>query len=348
LNRRTEIFFIGSYTEMLAEDFGGKGEGIYTVEMNMMTGQVKVLSTYFLRNPAYFVRKEHFLYVVSELENPSEAKITAFYIKEDHQLEFANVQNVKGSLPCHVNILNDNVFVACYGSGNVLNFPLTEDGEILKSKYDFHHVGSSINADRQEAPHAHQIAIHPDGKHFFVPDLGIDKIKVYGFENEILKPIPELDIVITEGLGPRHMVFNSKGDMAYVMNELTGTVAVLKLHNAKFECISLNKALPETFTETPAGSAIRIHPNGKYLYTANRTIDILTVFQIEGDNLNLLNYQYTNGKTIREFHITTNGLWLIACLQDSNEVVSYHILENGLLEERNRTNTITSPVCVCF
>lgn len=348
LNSNKLHFFIGSYTEMLTEDFGGSGEGIYSVEMDIDTGEIKVSSSFKITNPAYLVSNKDKLYAVSEVESCKNPKVTAFEIQQNGLLTYVNEQRIEGSLPCHVNFHNKTLFIACYGSGNLLSFPLNAKGEILESNHNFSHTGKSINTLRQEAPHAHQVVVCPNGKHLFVPDLGIDKIKGYTFENEELRPKQELDVAIPNGNGPRHMVFNSKGDLAYVMNELTGKVAVLQIEETRYNCIELYNTLPDIFKETPSGAAIRINPNGKFLYVANRTIDCVTIFKIIENKLQLLTYQYTNGKTIREFNITPNGNWLIACLQDSNEVISYKIEPNGLLEEKSRTNNIVSPVCVCF
>ncbi|GAB1858576.1 lactonase family protein [Flavobacteriaceae bacterium MHTCC 0001] len=341
-------FFIGSYTEMLTHDFGGSGEGIYTVEMDVITGEISVLSTYVLRNPAYLALKDGILYAITEVEQHKGAKVSALKVKGEGKLELMNAQSVVGSLPCHINIIQNRLMVACYGTGNVLTFPLSAMGEILEYDANFKHKGSSVNVLRQEAPHAHQIVYHPEGQHVFVPDLGIDTIKVYRLENDGLTPEPKHDVHLPKGHGPRHMVFNAKGDLGYVMNELTGNVAVLKRIGGVFESVSLYKALPDTFNDVPSGAAIRLHPNGKFLYVANRTINTITIFKVEGDKLQLLDHQYMHGKTVREFNITPNGDWLIACMQDSNEVISYRIQPNGLLVEKSRNTNITSPVCVCF
>ena len=42
-------------------------------------------------------------------------------------------------------------------------------------------------------------------------------------ESELI-PNEEKDISITKGRGPRHMVFNKDGKLAYVLNELSGAV----------------------------------------------------------------------------------------------------------------------------
>lgn len=344
----TLVFFIGSYTEMLTEDFGGSGAGIYTVELNMKTGELSVLNTFSIRNPAYLKSSGNALYAITEVEQHKTPKVSAFKINNKQNLEFVNEQIVDGSLPCHVDLHDNNLLIACYGSGNLLGFEIDGDDAIKPHKYNFKHEGSSVNKTRQEVPHAHQVAIHPNKMQIFVPDLGIDTVKAYRFEHGILEATPDYDISIPKGNGPRHMVFNKKGGLAYVMNELTGQVALLKLNTVKFECEEMYASLPKDFKGLPSGSAIRIHPNGKFLYVANRTVDAITIFRIKEAALEILEYHYIDGKTIREFNITPNGEWLIACMQDSNEVISYKILESGVLKEKRRTSKIISPVCVCF
>ena len=46
-------FFIGSYTEYPIPGFGGIGHGIYSVELNTETGELRTLHTIKARNPSY-------------------------------------------------------------------------------------------------------------------------------------------------------------------------------------------------------------------------------------------------------------------------------------------------------
>ncbi len=333
---------------MLSEDFGGKGHGIYTVQIHHETGELKVLHTFPSTNPAYLALSDDHthIYALTEVHDYENPKIKAFKIQEDYSLKFINEQAIDGSLPCHIVYANKCLLIACYGSGNVLLFPLNEDGEIRPHNQNHQHQGHSINVSRQEAPHAHQVMIHPNGNDVFVPDLGIDKIKAYKLNDIVLTAISENDIAVNKGGGPRHMVFNQAGDLGYVINELTGDISIIKQTQDRFEFLKSVKSLPDTFKETPSASAIRIHPNGTHLYAANRTFDAITIFKINGEALELQSFQSTQGKTIREFNIILNGSWLIACLQDSDEVISYRIQSNGELIEHHRSNHILSPVCV--
>ena len=116
----------------------------------------------------------------------------------------------------------------------------------------------------------------------------------------------------------------------------------------KFMQIGSYSSLPSSYKELPSASAIRIHPNGSFLYIANRNFDAITIFGIKGDSLEVLEYQHTNGEEIREFNISPSGKWLIACHQNSNDTIVYSIKGDGKLTEVYRTKEIKTPVCVTF
>jgi len=344
------IIYIGTYSEVLVPGFGGKGKGIYTLELDNQTGQLSLLHTTKTINSAYLVvsKNREYMYAIKEVFQEKKPVVKAYQINQDYTLEFLNEQSIFGSLPCHIEYHNNAVLVACYGTGNILRFPINTNGQLLKSSHNFKHVGSSINKERQEAPHAHQTVIHPNGKYAFVADLGIDTIKTYQIGIDNIEPNESLDIAIPKGLGPRHIVFNKEGTIGYLINELTGDISILKKEEETFTFLKNVNSLPATYKKKPSSSAIRIHPNGKILYVGNRTLDAITIFTINNDDLELVDYQYTQGKTLREFNISPNGNWLIACLQDSNETIVYSIQSNGKLLEKYRTEAVTSPVCVAF
>ncbi|ARV16579.1 lactonase family protein [Polaribacter sp. SA4-12] len=344
------IVFIGSYTEMIAPGFGGKGIGISTLELNDKTGDLKLLHSCKTLNPGYLAISDdkQFLYTFTEVIQEKKPKVKAFKIKDDYSLEFINEHPVSGSLPCHIESINNTVFISCYGTGNVLRYTTDSQGKLVEETHNFKHKGSSINEERQEAPHAHQVAIHPNKKLIFIPDLGIDKVKTYALKDENFKPIKELDIDTNLGFGPRHIVFNKDGDLGYLISELTGEISILKNENSVFKPIENVNSLPKYFTKNPSASAIRIHPNNKFLYAGNRTIDAITIFKIIADSLELVDHQFTEGKTLREFNISKDGNWLIACLQDSDETIVYRINSDGKLSEKQRTKEIKSGVCAIF
>ncbi|WP_139059121.1 lactonase family protein [Polaribacter reichenbachii] len=343
------ILFIGGYTEMLTPTFGGHSEGIYTLSFNENTGALSLLHITKTRNPGYLVISDckQFLYTFTEVVREKNPVVKAYRIESNFSLTYLNELAIEGSLPCHISYKNNAVFLACYGSGSVSRFLVDVNGRLLKETHHFTHKGSSVNKERQEMAHAHQVLFHPKKKELYVADLGIDAIKTYNIDNGFLS-IKEKDIITKKGFGPRHIVFSENGKLGYCIGELTGEIAILKEEKEKYIPIKYVQSLPKHFSETPSASALRIHPNQQFLYAANRTLDAITIFSILVDDLVLLDYQFTNGKTLREFHILPSGKWLIACLQDSDETVVYQIKNDGTLIEKNRTTLVKSGVCIAF
>ena len=343
-------FFIGSFTQFLSPEIVGSGAGISTVQLSEETGVLSVLHTKKTINSSYLTisADNNYLYCNTEVIEEEYPVVQAYRINDDFSLEFLNEQPIKGGCPCHIEVFDNRILVACYISGNVLEYPLDESGKLMKCTKNHKHSGSSVNLERQEAAHAHQVAIHPNKEDVYVCDLGIDTIKAYGVQETPLVSNKLKDIEVVKGGGPRHLVFNRDGSLGYVINELTAAVSVLKYIRNKFKQIGSYSTLPDSYKDLPSASAIRIHPNGSFLYIANRNFDAITIFRIKGDSLELLDYQHTNGKEIREFNISPNGNWLIACHQNSNDTIVYKIKPDGKLMEVHRTEAIKTPVCVAF
>ena len=344
------IVFIGSYTEYIVPGFGGKGAGIYTVDLDTNSGALKVLHTKKTTNPSYMALSDDnkFLYCVNETLEPLRSKIQSFKVNKDYSLELVDEQSINGSLSCHIAFVNNSLVVSNYGSGSVVQCETDGSGKILNNISSFQHVGRSINEERQEGPHAHHAVLHPNEQEVFVCDLGLDLIKSYTFHENKLVAKPTNDIEISKGNGPRHLVFNRNGSLGYVINELSGKVMVLEEREGRFRYVESYDTLPLSGEKIPSASAIRIHPNGRYLYAANRALDSITAFKIVKNELEVLNYYYTDGITLREFNISNDGKWLIACHQDSRNTVVFEIKEDGILIKKSQTKNIVSPVCAVF
>ncbi len=343
-------FFVGSYTKPTNKKMTSIGNGIYSLILNTNTGEIDCLSTEYCCNPSYLIISENrkILYCVTEIGELDGPNIIAYKINEDYSLSNLNEQSIKGGFPCHLEKFDSNILVACYETGNIIRFPLDSSGGLLVSKENYYHKGSSVMIHRQQSPHAHQIAIQPLTNNIYVCDLGIDFIKAYGLKSGSLHPVESKDIKMPDGSGPRHLVFNKNGNLAYVLNELSGTVLVLNYKNGSFKAIYSYNSLPEDYFGEPSSSAIRLHPNGAFLYTANRVLEAITVFKVVADKLQLVGFHYTRGKELREFNISPDGEWLIACHQNSHDIIVFRILENGTLVEISRTKKILSPVCIAF
>ena len=112
----------------------------------------------------------------------------------------------------------------------------------MKAKADSH-VNHSRNdaaaqAERQGDPHSHAIVLEPTtGNIAYVPDLGMDLIRQFHFDEEtgVVTPCGEIISGVKTGgraLGPRYITFAKEMSFCYVVNELSSQVAVFE-YNAE-------------------------------------------------------------------------------------------------------------------
>ncbi len=351
--------FVGCYTKKINEELVGKGEGIYSLEFNQTSGQIKLIDVLPCLNPSYLTISNNgkFLYAIEEIPLNESPKIKAFKVNpkgNTPSLTLINEQDLPGSYSCHLSLSNTqtHLAVASYMSANVLVYPIDSNGGILPFTQNIQHEGSGPNKLRQEAPHAHMI--YPYGsKGIFVVDLGLDVAKYYALEESTGKMIEsqELDISVQKGAGARHMVIDPDSDFAFVFSELSTEIFSFRMVGKRFEFLEAVDTLPEDSTDTPSGAAIRIHPNGKYLYVSNRSNNSITIFQFDkqSEKLSLLAYEASGGKTPREINIDPSGKWLLVANMDSDNIVVFSINQsNGLLKKNNVFKGINSACCIQF
>src|SRR6266550_2447954 len=124
-------------------------------------------------------------------------------------------QATLGTNPCYVDVDASGRFVliANYTGGNVTVFPIQRDGSLGEATDTKQYQGSSINRDRQEAPHAHCIVLDPTNQFAYSCDLGADKIMIFRFDarsGKLLAGTPPW-VQVKPGAGPRHLAFDSAG-----------------------------------------------------------------------------------------------------------------------------------------
>ncbi|MFY8216977.1 MAG: lactonase family protein, partial [Chthoniobacterales bacterium] len=181
----SEPFLIGTYTSG-AE--ASASRGIYSAVLNTSNGTItdlklaaEVASPSFL---AYHPTLDVIYAVVEAAEFNSEpgGGIVAFS-RDAATMEWKPLSNqaVGGQSPCHLALdpTGQVVVTANYGDGTVSVFPVKADGSIGPRSQFIQHVKPGANASQQRAAHAHGITFSPDSQFVFVPDLGLDQIKIY-------------------------------------------------------------------------------------------------------------------------------------------------------------------------
>ncbi len=346
------ILYIGTYTEILVDGFGGHAKGIYCYNFDSENGELEYRNTTPTRNPSYLSidHKQRTLYAVEEAFMANNPKIHAFKIHKDHSLTHLNEQNVPGGLPCHLtSVGNGIVLVAGYESGHVAGFNTSEVGKLQPCSFVIQHKGKSIHPDRQQEAHAHMIARDLTSSQIAVCDLGLDKVLFYKLLHEAgkIRLIIDHAVQIPAGNGPRHIAFHPNGRFAFVMNELRASISLLEKKENQWQALGLYSALPGNNQQNAAGSAIRIHPSGQFVYGANRGTNSISIFYFnrEKKSLQVKDHHFTGGATPRDFILSPDGRWLLAGHQDSDSIMIYQIhSETGLLEKKQEYQ-VTSPVC---
>jgi len=355
-----EILFVGTYTQEEGH-VDGKGEGVYVYEMNKQTGALRYLSTSdAMISPSYLAVHENgkWVYAANEYNGGDVefATVTALeYNPEDHSLNYLNEVSSLGQYPCYVSIDNTGKFLmaANYVGGSVALFPITDDGMLAEYTSYKKHKGSSEHP-RQDAAHAHQIIQHPTQDWVVAIDLGADRVYEYELDtlSQTLNSVGDYPNAPRMS-GPRHLAFHPTLEVAYMLNELIGTVEVYRTADSvrmrrTTQMISIQE---EGDMRDPASAAIKVHPSGKFLYTSNRgELNEITVFSINDEgSLTTVGRQSTLGLTPRDFEIDPSGRFLLAANQDTDTIVTFAIdQETGMISETGYVAEVPTPVCLKF
>jgi 6-phosphogluconolactonase len=153
------------------------------------------------------------------------------------------------------------------------------------------------------------------------------------------------------GSGPRHGIFHPSGAYAYVLNELASTVDVFKFldNGPAFKKIQNISALPKGRKVDSIAAAIRISPDGKFLYASNRGHDSIAVFKIlKTGLLEFIEAVPSGGKSPRDFNLDPAGDFLLALHQSSDNLVVFKVNHKTGLLKKEREYTVPSAVNVIF
>jgi 6-phosphogluconolactonase len=137
------------------------------------------------------------------------------------------------------------------------------------------------------------------------------------------------------------------------LNELSGTIEVMELSaQSRFQnSMQTVSTRVEGEERDAASAAIKIHPNGKFLYASNRgELNEVVVFSIDDEGkLSPIQDQSTAGKTPRDFEIDPSGNFLLVANQDSGTIITFKINQlTGMLEKTGFIAEVPSPVCIKF
>ena len=314
---------IGTYTKKVSK-------GIYKAEIKAgkVTRQDLIAS---VDNPTYLASRDSMIYAVVK-----EGDLGGVLALRDGQRINAALE--KGAPPCFVSIDDKNqlIYSANYHGGRINTYTYDDkEGLVDHQKIVF--------TDHSKA---HYIQYHPELDEVIVCDLGADKVYFFGVQNQMLHLNYTFDA--PEKSGPRHAVVHPVTKRVYVFTELSSEIIVLERTSTVVQVLQTISTLPKDATTPKWGAAIRLSPDGKYLYVSNRGHDSLSVFSIN-DTLELIQNIPSFGVQPRDFNISPDGTIVIVGNLDSNTLTTFQRNSvSGLLTLLEKEIESFEPVCFEF
>ncbi|WP_163027098.1 lactonase family protein, partial [Pseudomonas viridiflava] len=162
-------------------------------------------------------------------------------------------------------------------------------------------------------------------------------------------------VTVPENTGPRHLAFAPNGKFLYVVGEMSGTVTAFSIDDKTGGLKQVNQAngIPARLKLAPGqardarnndlkddptpriwAADVRISPDGKWLFTSERTSSSVSVFKVDpatGKVTFVENYPVEE-KQPRNIAVAPNGRWLLVTGEKAEKVGSYSIAADGALK----------------
>lgn len=275
-----------------------------------------------VENPMYLASSAdgRVLYTVHEVDH---GQVSAWSVDGDALTPLGTPQATGGRGPCHLSVHpgGRHLLSADYGSGSVAVHPIDHDGSLRPATHVVQFAGTGPDAARQDGPHAHMIVTDERTGHVLAIDLGTDSVHRYTLDTATGQ-LAEVDTIrLPRGAGPRHLVVS--GHRAFVVNELDSTVSVIDLEAGEVE--STVSTLPVGDTTASYPSAIRLAPDHRFVYVANRGPDTVAVLAVHGPELRLVQTVSTGGRSPRDLVLSPDGGSLYVANQFSDTVTTFRI-----------------------
>ena len=246
------------------------------------------------------------------------------------------------------------LFTASYGGDKLAVSPIGENELVEKEAIQVIPTGRN----------AHAILADRSNKFVYATTLGANQVLQFTFDDKTGKLTPnEPPSVSPEpGHGPRHMAFSSDNKNLYVLNELSGHVTRYAIDGAKgtltlaesISSVPAEAGLAWGVPQAPAGTAaaaapkdekpkiwaadIQITPNGKFLYSTERTSNKIALFTVAPDTGKLTYVaNFATEAQPRGIRIDPAGQYLVASGEKSDRLSVYKIDQGtGKLGEPSR------------
>jgi 6-phosphogluconolactonase len=249
------------------------------------------------------------------------------------------------------------LFTASYGGDKLAVSPIGENGLVEAEAIQVIPTGRN----------AHSMLVDRSNKFVYAALLGANQVLQFTFDSKTGKLTPNDPPAVSPapGHGPRHMVFSPNDKFLYVLNELSGHVTQYAIDAGKgtltlvdsISSVPAEAGLAWGAPQAPVGAAttlatsppkdekpkvwaadIQITPNGKFLYSTERTTNKIALFTVAPDTGKLAYVaNFATEAQPRGIRIDPSGQYLVASGEKSDRLSVYKIDQStGRLGEPSR------------
>lgn len=339
---------------------GAHGAGITEALLDLRTGRLQVTGEYPETNPSFLVPDSAAgkLWAITEPEYGGD--LITFDLSGPASLAVLGRHSTGADAPCHVTVdvpLN-LAFASHYHGASVTLLPLGPSGAPQATLQTVTPPEQARGLDRSaHQPRPHSSVRIPGTNELLVADCGRDLVLLYTIER-VAEGVPQLilrdALPLRVGTGPRHIAYQADLGLAFISNQNSGSVSVVR-RTAHGLAVGLELASEADSPGLGRGksipSEIALHPDGQVLYMANRVDDSLSVYGItsEDGHLALIDCVDVEGRNPRHFALTPCGRFLLVANQESDQVTSFHISDDGRkVEWTGNDLAVATPTCVSF
>ncbi|MEQ1948336.1 MAG: lactonase family protein [Bryobacteraceae bacterium] len=299
--------------------------------------------------------------------------VSAFAINPaDGSLRYLNTQLSMGGNPTAVLIdkTNSRVVVANHGAvnkiavikkrngvpyvdtptddGTVALFSVKADGS-LESPLDVSVFEQRPSLDAGPGAACHGVIFDRTQRWIIASDNGYDHIYVFPFDPALRELKPKA-FPTPPGRAPRHFAAHPRAPFFFMTNEREASVSSFSFDsgNGEVRPVQTIATVPDGYSGPRVSPTdIRIHPSGKFVYSANRGDDSVAVFEVDEKTGRLTRVEVTKtgGQGPREINIDPSGKFLFSCNLQTNDVTSFALDANtGKMKQSAQLSVLRAAV----
>lgn len=260
--------------------------------------------------------------VIGERDGAEEDRIDAFEIDRMTGALVPLSSTVIVARMAHIRVDRTGGFLlgASFPSSLIAVYPIGDRG----------HVAAEPSFVMPTPSKAHQILTDPSNRFAFVPNLGADLVMQLVFDDntgafhENAPPALQFQ----PGAGCRHVAYHPNRRYVYLLNELDGSLIVLRFDPAtgKLSEIARDTILRPDLDGSPWGAQVHVSPDGRRLFASERRGASLAVWDIVGASGQISNRRIVEtGANPRCFDISPDGRHLVLGAMGEDRIDVYDI-----------------------